>query len=148
MNIEQVLIERACERVALDASHALDVADHELLARCFTDDCTFIRPSTWPDGAIVGRRALSDIINARDPRYAGRHVISNLRISVLGRTEARGSSLFCNFAAISEPGGIAPAANGALRSVGKYEDVFVLRDDRWQIHRRVGRFVFGAKFTV
>ena len=145
---DRTAIERACERVVLDASYALDIRDMELVVLSFTEDCIFVRPSTYPDRPIVGRRQLIEIIRARDARYVGRHVISNIRVSAVSRREATASSLFCNFAGAADPEIGAPAAMGeALRSVGEYEDHFVLRDKRWKIRQRLGRFILGAKFS-
>ena len=145
---DRTAIERACERVLLDASHALDICDMELVALSFTEDCIFVRPSTYPGRPIVGRQQLIETIRARDPLYVGRHVISNIRVSAVSRTGATATSLFCNFAGTADPETGAPLAiSEALRSVGEYEDHVVLRDKRWQIRQRVGRFILGAKFS-
>jgi hypothetical protein len=145
---DRTAIERACERVVLDASYALDIRDIELVALSFTEDCIFVRPSTYPGRPIAGRQQLIEIIRARDPRYVGRHVISNIRVSAVSRTEATASSLFCNFAGTVDPEiGASVTIGEALRSVGEYEDYVVLRDKRWQIRQRVGRFILGAKFS-
>jgi hypothetical protein len=146
--IDSLLIERACERVALSASHALDVQDVALLKTCFTEDCTFVRPSTYPHDPVVGRDALISLVRARDPRYVGRHVITNMRVSVVDQTSAVASSLFCNFAGKRDPlGNHTREIASVLRSIGEYEDAFALCNGRWQISRRVGRFVFGDKFS-
>jgi hypothetical protein len=146
--LDVLLIERACERVALDASHALDTCDIEMLAACFAEDCIFIRPSTFPRDPVIGREPLIEVVQNRDPGLVGRHVISNQRVSVLNATTAEGASMFCNFAGPREQRtALAADIHGVLRSLGEYEDVFILRDGRWQITRRVGRFVFGTKFA-
>jgi len=144
---DRLMIERACERLVLEASYALDLGDAEAIARCFTETCQFIRPSTYPDSPIVGRGPLIEIVRARSPHYVGRHVMSNIRVSAISTNEARATSFFCNFAAVSDPAVPGPCSiDDALRSLGEYEDHLTL-GTCWQIRRRVGRFIFGSKFS-
>lgn len=139
-------ISRACERVALLASNFMDACEFERMVELFTEDCEFVRPSTFPTGLLKGRHGILELAKKRPNDLVSRHVCSNIVVSVISERKAVAHSYFLHFAGRRAPQALNAALpiENTLRSVGEYDDQFELTPAGWRIAKRVGRFVFGG----
>lgn len=133
----QKLIDRA-EIEALVARYvtALDTLDADAYAGVFAEDARFNVSGTVYDGRDAIRKIVTDLQAARARNDAeGRptprlyHVMSNTSIEVLDENSARHQSYAQTVRA---------ADNGqfVVGFMGRYDDVLVKRDGRWQIQSR------------
>ena len=137
-----------CERLSLQVSRLFDQCDFAGAAMLFTQDCEFVRPSTYPHGALRGRQAIREIGLALPPsmRSGSQHVCSNFIVDALSDTEAVCTSLFMRFGdhrQLSERTTALPV-HDHLRSVGAYDETMRLTSEGWRIHARIGRFTHGS----
>jgi hypothetical protein len=137
-------IEQECQRLVNLAANLMDAGAFEELAALFTEDGTFIRPSTYPDGALRGRRMIAEVLRERFGTSLSRHICTNLVVEVRSESEALGHSYFTHLwdAAPGAASDWPRPVHGALQSFGEYRDTFVLTAAGWRFAARVGRFVF------
>ncbi len=132
---DQMLIERACERLVLEFARAVDDWDHDGVADCFTEDGIFARPID-PDNPYRGRETIRALFRDRAPRL-GRHLMSNVYIHVDSETRAHGRSYitYLSTADVDQP---RPALAEPGIFVGFYEDRFERTAEGWRIAERMG----------
>lgn len=115
---------------------ALDGLDADMYANVFTEDAEFNVTGTVHKGRAAIRKIVTDLQDSRARNAAaGRpsaqlyHVMSNTSIEVLDATNARHHSYAQT---------VRLADNGQFVAgfMGRYEDVIVKRDGRWQIKTR------------
>ena len=140
-------IERACERLVLDAAHLNDSRDFAGFVALFTPDGTLVRPG---GSALVGRDAIRQAYEARPQNRMTRHLCTNIRITVDGPDQARGMTYVLVFAAGTEKP--APDVFGYLAEprvlVGQFEDEFQRTPEGWRIRNRRASFVMQAPLTA
>jgi ketosteroid isomerase-like protein len=133
----QKLLDRA-EIEALVARYvtALDTRDADAYASVFAEDAVFELPGAVHRGRAEIRKIVTDLQESRARNEAaGRpsanlyHVMSNTSIEIIDATNARHQSYAQTVRA---------AENGQfiVGFMGRYEDVLVKRDGRWQIQSR------------
>jgi 3-phenylpropionate/cinnamic acid dioxygenase small subunit len=133
----QKLLDRA-EIEALVARYvtALDTRDADAYANVFAEDAVFELPGAVHRGRAEIRKIVTDLQDSRARNEAaGRpsanlyHVMSNTSIEIIDATNARHQSYAQTVRA---------AENGQfiVGFMGRYEDVLVKRDGRWQIQSR------------
>lgn len=139
--MENLLAERACERLILDFVHRLDLGEPATVAELFTEDGVW----QWPEGRrrIEGRDALRTYFGGRPADRLSRRVMSNIRVTVTGRDTATATSYFTTYRVDGHPGAILPA--GPPYQVGHYEDAFRRADDgTWLLADRTLVLPFGG----
>ncbi|WP_176594232.1 nuclear transport factor 2 family protein [Sphingobium sp. EM0848] len=134
-----------CIQTVTLASVYMDANDADALVQLFTEDLEFVRPSTYPDVAIRGRSELHAVVTERDPCMVSRHVASNIAPRRVDDRHIVVKSYFTHFRGWRDVDSIqAIPIDDTLRSMGEYEDSFVLIEGKWLIARRVARFLFGG----
>jgi 3-phenylpropionate/cinnamic acid dioxygenase small subunit len=115
---------------------ALDTRDADLYADVFTEDGTYDVTGTVYAGRAAIRKIVTDLQESRARSEAAGtppvdlyHVMSNSSIELIDADEARHTSYAQTVRA---------AENGQfiVGFMGRYEDVIVKRDGRWQIQSR------------
>lgn len=137
-----------CQRLSLQVSRMFDQCDFAGASMLFAEDCEFIRPSTYPQGALRGRQAIRDIglVLPESMRNASHHVCSNFIVDAHQRTHAVCTSMFLRFGdhrPLTERTTALPMSD-ALRSVGEYKETMLLTTEGWRIQSRIGRFSYGS----
>ncbi|WP_327428327.1 nuclear transport factor 2 family protein [Streptomyces sp. NBC_01236] len=140
-DLEQLLAERACERLVLDFVRRLDLGEPGTVAELFTEDGTW----EWPEGerVVKGREALRDYFGGRPADRLSRRVMTNILVTVDSPTTATATSYFTTYRVDGHTGGMVPA--GPPVQVGHYEDTFrKAGDDRWLLASRTLFLPFGG----
>ncbi|WP_369258457.1 nuclear transport factor 2 family protein [Streptomyces sp. R35] len=139
-DLEQLLAERACERLVLDFVRRLDLGEPGTVAELFTEDGTW----EWPEGerAVKGREALRDYFGGRPADRLSRRVMTNILVTVDSPTTATATSYFTTYRVDGHTGGMVPA--GPPVQVGHYEDTFRKAGDAWLLTSRTLFLSFGG----
>ena len=133
---KRLLIEAQCARLPLLFAKHADNGDHEALANLFTEDCVFARPFQ-PDYPFHGRERVQAIFRDRPPILV-RHIVSNVLVEVISKTEARGTNYL---AMLSSHASIVPPQEAGGLYVGSFEDTYVKTKDGWKFRSRHGMVV-------
>ncbi|GAA3817404.1 nuclear transport factor 2 family protein [Streptomyces phyllanthi] len=138
--IEQLLAERACERLVLDFVHRLDLGEPSSVADLFTEDGTW----EWPEGGrlIKGRTALRDYFGTRPADRLSRRLMANILVTVTSPTTAEATSYFTTYRVDGHQGGMVPA--GPPVQIGTYEDTFSKAAGTWLLASRTLHLPFGG----
>jgi uncharacterized protein (TIGR02246 family) len=136
-DVERQLMDRAeIEELVVRYVHALDTLDADAYASVFTEDAVYETPMGVYEGRAAIRKIVTDLqANRARAEAEGRealalyHVMSNSSIELIDADEARHTSYAQTVRA---------ADNGqfVVGFMGRYEDVIVKRDGRWQILSR------------
>lgn len=138
--LENLLAERACERVIHEFVHRLDLGEPGSVAELFTEDGSW----SWPvDGRVAkGRAELRSYFGSRPADRLSRRLMSNILVTVITPDTAVATSYFSTYRVDGYGGGIVPP--GAPVQVGTYEDAFRRVDGRWLLDSRVLSLPFGG----
>ena len=116
--------------------HALDTLDADAYASVFTEDAVYETPMGVYEGRAAIRKIVTDLQENRTraeaagtPPLALYHVMSNSSIELIDEDEARHKS-YAQTVSAREGGQF------VVGFMGRYEDVIVKRDGRWQILSR------------
>ena len=136
-DVARQLMDRAeIEELVVRYVHALDTLDADAYASVFTEDAVYETPMGVYEGRAAIRKIVTDLqANRARAEAEGReplalyHVMSNSSIELIDADEARHKSYAQTVRA---------ADNGqfVVGFMGRYEDVIVKRDGRWQILSR------------
>ncbi|CAM5244393.1 hypothetical protein GCM10010329_43920 [Streptomyces spiroverticillatus] len=138
--LDDLLAERACERLILDFVHRLDLGDPGSAADLFTPDGVW----EWAEGdrTVRGRDALRAYFGARPADRLSRRVTTNVRVTRTSATTATATSYFTTYRVDGHTGvGMVPPRPPT--QVGYYEDAFRRVDGQWLLDRR-GTFLTFA----
>ena len=121
---------------------ALDTLDADAYANVFAEDAVYEVTGTVYEGRAAIRKIVTDLQALRDrneasntPSAALYHVMSNSSIEIIDDDEARHTSYAQTVRA-------AESGQFIVGFMGRYEDVIVKRDGKWQIlSRRLVSFV-------
>ncbi|MGW0578048.1 nuclear transport factor 2 family protein [Streptomyces sp. NPDC002920] len=93
--IEQLLAERACQRLLLDLVRRLDLGGPGSAADLFTEDATW----AWPEGdrLVKGRAALRAHYDAHPADCHARRLMADVRVHVTSPDTARATSYFTTY---------------------------------------------------
>ena len=115
---------------------SLDTLDADTFANLFTEDAIYDVAGTVYEGRAAIKKIVSDLKESRARDEAAGttsaalyHVMSNTSIEILSETEARHTSYAQTVRA-------AEGGQFIVGFMGRYEDVIVKRDGRWQIQSR------------
>ncbi|MGW2930445.1 nuclear transport factor 2 family protein [Streptomyces sp. NPDC001156] len=138
--VEQLLAERACERLVLDFVHRLDLGEPASVAELFTEDGSW----RWPAGErlVRGREALRKYFAGRPADRLSRRLMSNVLVTVTSPDTAVARSYFTTYRVDGHQGGMVPA--GPPTQVGHYEDEFKKMHDTWLLSGRTLFLAFGG----
>ncbi|MEV6212765.1 nuclear transport factor 2 family protein [Kitasatospora sp. NPDC051914] len=138
--LDQLLAERACERLLIDFLHRLDLGEPASVADLFTPDGTW----EWPEGErrIEGRDALRAYFASRPADRLSRRMCSNILVDIHSPTTATAISYFATYRVDGWTGGILPPRLPA--NAGHYEDTFRHEDGRWLLASRTLHLAFGG----
>ncbi|MDX1562559.1 MAG: nuclear transport factor 2 family protein [Gammaproteobacteria bacterium] len=133
----QVLIDRAeIEELVVRYVTALDTLDDELFASVFTEDAVYDVTGTVYRGRAQIRSIVTELQQSRARSLTAGiyppalyHVMSNTSIELVSSTEARHTSYAQTVRAMQ-------GGEFIVGFMGRYEDVIVKRDGRWQIQSR------------
>ncbi len=135
-------IELACTRLVNEFAVFNDSNRFQELADLFTEDARYARPIA-PDAFIVGKADILASFEARPRDRVGRHLITNVIITVESETRASG---FCYVTLYSGSTGHKAEKFGlqaqASQFVGEYRDSFVLTPAGWKFAERKGCIIF------
>ena len=131
---QQLLDERACERLITEYTHLVDFGNAPAIADLFTAEGVWRTDTMSMDG--------QDAIRAGFERRQGvtrrqsRHVCTNIAVTVDGDT-ATALCYLVNFRHDSETGVAEyPAPADVPKYVGEYHDTFVRTEDGWRFTDR------------
>ena len=131
-DVQQLAIEARCIRQINHYARLSDAGQFEKLARLYTEDGVFARP-TDPGVQIRGREAILTSHLAR-PARTTRHVMAGIDVRVESSTRVRASSVVLLFAGQNGP---RPAQLSATL-VGTFDDVLENVDGEWLFAQRLG----------
>ncbi|SOD60929.1 SnoaL-like domain-containing protein [Streptomyces zhaozhouensis] len=138
--VERMLAERACERLAVELVHRLDLGEPSAVAELFTPDGVW----EWPDGdrRVVGREALAAYFGGRPADRLSRRLVTNVRVDVHTPDAAEMTSYLTTFRVDGHRGELSPA--GPPVQVGHYRDTCERRDGAWLLARRTLHLAFAG----
>lgn len=124
------------EELVVRYAMALDTLDAEAYASVFTEDAVFDVTGTVYRGREAIRAIVTGLQESRDraladgtPVVSLYHVMSNTSIEIIDEDEARHTSY-------AQTVRLGDDARFIIGFMGRYEDVIVKRDGRWQIQSR------------
>ena len=142
---EELLIERACEKLVARYTHWIDFGEAERVAELFAVDAVW---EAEPDIRFAGRDQVRAMLGARQAmaQRRSRHVCTNLCIDVVDADHATGLvylSLFRHdFPGADAPDLVAPM--GPPVAVGQYRARFVRTAEGWRFASRRAEIAFGS----
>jgi uncharacterized protein (TIGR02246 family) len=124
------------EELVVRYAMALDTLDADAYANVFTEDAVFDVTGTVYRGRAAIREIVTGLQESRDralaegtPAVSLYHVMSNTSIEIVDEDEARHMS-YAQTVRLGDDGQF------VVGFMGRYEDVIVKRDGRWQIQSR------------
>ena len=136
-SLERIEIERACERLILVYSRALDLGDMNAAADCFAANGSMARPMN-PDVVIQGREAIRASLLTRPKALHTKHLATNIMIDVQGPDTATGLSYLSMVSVMLADGAKPPHASPGPLWFGECVDSFVREDGAWKLLDRRG----------
>lgn len=128
-----------CQQVVLWFTAHLDASEYEEMERYFTSD------GIWHQarGPVRGHQELRERLRSFDPDRIWRHVLTNLRTTILDREHAVVDSYFTVY--IQQRGGdrTTPVVTPGPRHVGRFRDRLRRVDNTWLLAER--QVIFDLK---
>ncbi|SRR5690606_13912412 len=131
----------ACEDVVLRFTAHFDAFEHEEMERYFAPDALWARH----DGDICGLNDLRERMARRPANAIVRHMMTNLRTTLLSPGHAVVESYVLVFRHQFPEGGKPPAPLGVPTVMGRYHDRLVRLDGAWKIMERRSTIDFASK---
>ena len=134
--VQKLLDRAAIEELVAQYVRGLDTLDADAYAAVFAEDAVFELPGAVHRGRAAIRKIVTDLQQARARNEAAGtpsaklyHVMANTSIELLDDANARHQS-YAQTVRAAEDGRF------VVGFMGRYEDVLVKRDGRWQIQSR------------
>ncbi len=124
-----IATQQACERVVTDFSAHFDAGESEAMERLFAADGVWRRA----DGDITGRAQLRDFMNRRRAGIFVRHVLSNLRTTLIDKTHAVVDSYVTVYRFDFEGQPVLPALLDGPDLIARYHDRLVIESGAWKL---------------
>ncbi len=134
---ERIQIERACERLILVYSRALDIGDMHAAAECFAKQGSFARPMK-PDQLIVGRENIRESLLTRPKTLLTRHLSTNIMVDVESLDAASALSYLTMISTTPAEGAAPPYVSAGPVWFGQMQDRFVREQGAWKFLERRG----------
>jgi hypothetical protein len=132
--LEQLVIERDCEALAIAYTHGVDLDQPEKVAQLFTTD------GLWQIGnqKVQGRDAIHTFFTSQQSQkdFVSRHVLSNHNVTVNNSSSASGISYVTLYHFKGELGSEAMILTGHPYAVVVYQDEYVATKQGWKIKSR------------
>lgn len=143
--IEQLNIERACEKLSIDYARHVDFAEYDSVADLFTVDA--LLDAGTP---LEGRESIRKAMFKRSPKLRSRHILTNISIEVIDDSLAKGISYLSLYRHIGEESLTKDVIElDGPAAIGHYIDEFHRVTGVWQIHSRVLSMTFqNPKFFI
>lgn len=135
--LEQIEIERACERIVYAYSRALDLGDMNAAADLFAANGSMARPMA-PDQMVQGREAIRASLLTRPKTLLTKHLATNVIIDVESRDSARGISYLTMISSTPPPDGKPPFVSTGPVYFGEFKDRYVRENGVWRFLERRG----------
>ena len=135
--LEQIDIERACERLVYAYSRALDTGDMSAAADFFAVNGSMSRPMA-PNQVIQGRESIRASLLTRPKTLLTKHLATNIIIDVESRDAARGISYLTMIATTPPQGAEPPFVSEGPLYFGQFVDRFVREHNEWKFLERRG----------
>lgn len=126
---QRMVVAYECEDTVLRFLAHFDAGRFEQMKSLFDVTGQWRRPTV----TIIGHKGIDDHLTSRAPSRVLRHMVTNLRTTVLSPTHARVDSYFVLYTSefgVAEQQPIAPTA------IGRYEDSLHNDGKSWRIHER------------
>jgi ketosteroid isomerase-like protein len=131
--LDQILAERACERLVYEYAWFVDSGEASRVADLFTDDGEWLAA----DGrGMRGQDEIREMFTGREGlrRRRSRHVMTNVRIDLEGADRAAGTAYLLNYRHDADGDEAAdPAPADHPKFVGDYHLTFRRTADGWRI---------------
>ncbi|MET0658015.1 MAG: nuclear transport factor 2 family protein [Steroidobacteraceae bacterium] len=133
-DLQQLRIERECERLALRYTHFIDRGEAQKVVDLFTKDGEWVVDATCLSGEdalrkfFAGRQALKSRTSL--------HVVTNHLVEVIDADHARGTSYLVHFVDDEDRGAEPRAMEKQPVRAGLYHDEYERTQDGWRIKRR------------
>ncbi len=129
--LERTLAELACARLPVDYAHCVDSRDNEAFVALWSED------GVWHNtrGPQRGRATIRLYVENQAKTAVGRHVCSNVRVTLTDEVHATGTSYFTFYNAV-DPGDARPVTITAPMFVGQYFDEYVKTAEGWKFASR------------
>ena len=131
--IEQMAIERECERLVTLYCHVIDHGEASRVAELFTEDGSWRAPGVVHQGIDEIRNAFATREAARE--RMSRHVCNNLRVDVVDEDNATGIVYLTLYRHDGDATRRISPLDGP-EMVGEYRDRFVRTPQGWRIAER------------
>lgn len=134
---ERIEIERACERIVLAYSRALDLGDMSAAADFFAENGSLARPMA-PDVVVQGRETIRAALLTRPKTLLTKHLATNVMIDVESRDAARGLSYLTMISTTPPADTKPPYVSQGPIYFGEFKDRFVREKGVWRFLERRG----------
>lgn len=136
-DMDRMLIEHECVKLAVAYCHYTDTHDHESLVQLFAPD------TLWESakGPLRGHAEIRKFLESKPKTTVGMHHLANTMIQVVDADHANGVSFFTYYTT-SSPQVEGPAPFFGPTSAGRYYDKFVRTKDGWRFENRRVEFTF------
>lgn len=140
---ERQLVEWECRQLALRFTAHCDRQEWREACALLTGDVIFARP-TDPENPLVGKAAILTAFEARPSVRITRHICTNMIVTALSETEAKGHlyALLYTGEPSDDGGGVTIADERQL--VGEFQDDYLRTEEGWRIAKRVGKIVLAT----
>ena len=145
-DLEQLLIERHCQRLMANYCLYLDDRKTEAFLDLFVDEGVWIMMND-PPLELAGREAIRRFVEARPTRKINRHLMQNPQVTVLSADEATGFSIGL---VVDGPrqGDILPVPLNGIELLVEYRDRFRKGPAGWRFVRREMTRIIDNKAPV
>jgi hypothetical protein len=134
--LSRVADEWLAQQVILRFVAHLDAGEHECMERFFAPDAVWYQAQ----GPIRGRAELRERLASLPHDQIVRHVLTNLRTTMISRDEALVESYFTVYLQRRSGDAAAPVATQGPRHIGRYHDRLRRIDGEWLLSERQTTF--------
>jgi len=133
--LEELLIERACERLLVEYARRVDFGEAAAIADLFTEDGRWEGTDLVLDGREEIRAWFSE--RGRLERRVARHVCTNIAVTVESPTEAASLCYMLDYRHDRRDGDLTlPVPADPPKYIGELQDHFRLTDEGWRFASR------------
>ena len=143
--IEQLNIERACEKLSIDYGRHVDFSEYDAVADLFTVDALLDAGAP-----LQGQENIRKGFFKRSPKLRSRHILTNISIEVINDSLAKGISYLSLYRHIGEESLSKDVIEfDGPAAIGHYSDEFRRVAGVWKIQSRVLSMAFqNPKFFI
>lgn len=138
-SLQQLLIERECQRLIHRYAYLNDAREFEALVDLFTEDAILYRPSA-PTHALQGRAAILAAFGTRPAQLRTFHTCSDILVDVEDAQNAVARSRIVLLSGPRTDGAEGVDAVAKPPAPGTFEDRFCLTAQGWKFSQRRGGF--------